>query len=263
MKEDQNMKTMCVMAVACVAQSAFAQHQGDILLTVNGGRIQTGAVLDGGVLDLDERVFLSTLGVAFPDFADDPGFDNLPGTFASGTSVGFRVRAALREWSGTSFSAIPDERMEMSFGPLGPVQTPLADEVVTGFTIRVGSNGQWHRHLEYVLASPAESGIYLMEMTLFSSDVSIAESRPFWILFNQNESTTTLQQAAAWVVSHKLCPADFNRDGFLDFFDYDDFVTCFETGGCGGGGSADFNGDGFVDFFDYDDFVSAFETGCG
>jgi hypothetical protein len=29
-------------------------------------------------------------------------------------------------------------------------------------------------------------------------------------------------------------------------------------GGCG----ADFNGDGFVDFFDYDDFVGAFEAGC-
>jgi hypothetical protein len=29
-------------------------------------------------------------------------------------------------------------------------------------------------------------------------------------------------------------------------------------GGCG----VDFNGDGFVDFFDYDDFVAAFEAGC-
>ena len=55
------------------------------------------------------------------------------------------------------------------------------------------------------------------------------------------------------------CPADFNGDGFLDFFDYNDFVTAFETGG---GLEADFNGDGFVDFFDYLDFVTAFEAGC-
>ena len=55
------------------------------------------------------------------------------------------------------------------------------------------------------------------------------------------------------------CPADFNGDGFLDFFDYLDFVTAFETGG---GLEADFNGDGFVDFFDYADFVEAFEAGC-
>jgi hypothetical protein len=56
----------------------------------------------------------------------------------------------------------------------------------------------------------------------------------------------------------QLCPADYNFDGFLDFFDYDDFVAAYETGI----GNADFNGDGFVDFFDYDDFVLAYETGC-
>ncbi|XVJ60092.1 MAG: hypothetical protein HEQ23_12140 [Tepidisphaera sp.] len=59
-----------------------------------------------------------------------------------------------------------------------------------------------------------------------------------------------------------FCSADFNEDGFVDFFDYDDFVECFETGVCPAGVSADFNEDDFVDFFDYDDFVSAFETGC-
>ncbi len=58
------------------------------------------------------------------------------------------------------------------------------------------------------------------------------------------------------------CPADFNGDGFLDFFDVDDFVTCFEGGACPTGQSADFNGDGFVDFFDFDAFAGAFEAGC-
>ena len=58
------------------------------------------------------------------------------------------------------------------------------------------------------------------------------------------------------------CPADFNGDGFADFFDFDDFVTCFESGTCPDGASADFNNDGFADFFDFDDFVTAFEAGC-
>jgi hypothetical protein len=58
------------------------------------------------------------------------------------------------------------------------------------------------------------------------------------------------------------CAADFNGDNFLDFFDYDDYVNCFETGNCPPGKTADFNGDAFVDFFDYDDYVEAFETGC-
>ena len=250
-------------ASGVLAGTTMAQHQGDVLLSVVNGRIQTGAVLDDGVLDPDERVFISTLGVAFPDFADDPGFDNLPGTFPANTSVGFRLKAALRAWDGSAFAVIPDERIEVSFGPLGPVATPVSDETVDGFTIRVGNNGQWHRHYEYVLASPAETGVYLMEMTLTSTAAEIAESLPFWIVFNQNESQATVQAAAAWVTARKLCPADFNADGFLDFFDYDDFVNCFESGTCGDGRSADFNSDGFVDFFDYDDFVSAFETGCG
>ena len=58
------------------------------------------------------------------------------------------------------------------------------------------------------------------------------------------------------------CPADFNGDGFIDFFDYDAFVSCFEAGVCPPGRSADFNGDGFADFFDYDAYVGAFEAGC-
>jgi hypothetical protein len=59
-----------------------------------------------------------------------------------------------------------------------------------------------------------------------------------------------------------FCAPDFNSDGFVDFFDYDDFTRCFEGELCAPGALADFNGDGFVDFFDYDDFVSAFEAGC-
>ena len=58
------------------------------------------------------------------------------------------------------------------------------------------------------------------------------------------------------------CVADFNRDGFVDFFDYSGFVECFEGEACEGGRDADFNGDGCVDFFDYEGFVGVYETGC-
>jgi photosystem II stability/assembly factor-like uncharacterized protein len=58
------------------------------------------------------------------------------------------------------------------------------------------------------------------------------------------------------------CRADFNADGFVDFFDFDQFILCFEGGGCPSGSSADFDADGFVDFFDLDAFIAAFEAGC-
>ncbi|MEK6701838.1 MAG: sialidase family protein [Planctomycetota bacterium] len=58
------------------------------------------------------------------------------------------------------------------------------------------------------------------------------------------------------------CPADFNADGSVDFFDYDAFVSCFEGIVCPPGKTADFDADGAIDFFDYDAFVVAFETPC-
>ncbi len=54
------------------------------------------------------------------------------------------------------------------------------------------------------------------------------------------------------------CDGDFNRDGFLDFSDFDAFVNSFEEGNA----SADFNNDGFLDFSDFDAFVAAFDAGC-
>ncbi len=63
-------------------------------------------------------------------------------------------------------------------------------------------------------------------------------------------------------VMDRPCGGDFNHDGVADFFDYDDFVRCYEGQGCPSGTTADYNHDGAVDFFDYDDFVVAFEAAC-
>jgi|GEM_PF-2034412 len=54
------------------------------------------------------------------------------------------------------------------------------------------------------------------------------------------------------------CAIDINCDGFIDFTDFDGFVSAFEAGAA----IADFNGDGFLDFTDFDAFVAAFEAGC-
>ncbi len=78
-------------------------------------------------------------------------------------------------------------------------------------------------------------------------------------------STVSSESGTNWATNVSNCPADFNGDGSVDFFDYDDFVMCFEGGACPPGPppkSADFNNDTGVDFFDYDDFVTAFETPC-
>jgi hypothetical protein len=69
------------------------------------------------------------------------------------------------------------------------------------------------------------------------------------------------QVSGSTVVVRVVQEADFNADGFVDFFDFLDYVTCFEGDPCPPGTDADFNSDGFVDFFDYLDFVTAFEGG--
>lgn len=58
------------------------------------------------------------------------------------------------------------------------------------------------------------------------------------------------------------CAADFDGDWFLDSFDFDAFVACFEGASCPANRTSDFNGDGFSDIFDYESFVEAFENGC-
>ncbi len=63
---------------------------------------------------------------------------------------------------------------------------------------------------------------------------------------------------AVLLIPGVACPADFNADGVLDFFDYLDFVAAFSNSDI----SADYNNDAVVDFFDYLDFVQAFADGC-
>lgn len=54
------------------------------------------------------------------------------------------------------------------------------------------------------------------------------------------------------------CPPDFDQSGFVDFDDYNQFVSAFVTGSA----AADFNRSGFVDFDDFNDFVVAYSAGC-
>ena len=70
---------------------------------------------------------------------------------------------------------------------------------------------------------------------------------------HNDDGIATLIDAVAAV-----CSADINNDGFVDFFDYSDYVEAFESGAP----AADMNRDDFVDFFDYDAYVGLFEAGC-
>ena len=55
------------------------------------------------------------------------------------------------------------------------------------------------------------------------------------------------------------CLADFECDGFVDFFD----VLAFHDAMTAGSPVADFNGDGLTDLGDLEAFYDQFEAGCG
>ncbi len=85
-----------------------------------------------------------------------------------------------------------------------------------------------------------------------------------YTLIGRSETTGSTQgsgfsgQGGIDITLTLYCPADFNRDGITDFFDYLDFVDDFSANSP----AADFNRDSVIDFFDYLDFVDAFSSGC-
>lgn len=56
----------------------------------------------------------------------------------------------------------------------------------------------------------------------------------------------------------RLCTADINNDGLLDFFDVQTFLTAFAAHDP----AADLTGNGSIDFFDAQAFLNAFSLGC-
>ncbi len=71
--------------------------------------------------------------------------------------------------------------------------------------------------------------------------------------------STTLTGLAVnqtYTVTAPPCPADFDRSGFVDSRDFNDFVRAYLAG------TVDFNGDGVVNSQDFFDFVNAFFTPC-
>ncbi|QOI99740.1 MAG: beta-propeller fold lactonase family protein [Phycisphaeraceae bacterium] len=81
-------------------------------------------------------------------------------------------------------------------------------------------------------------------------------------VWNPTGFVSTPSMGGFGVYNAPPCIADFNNDGFVDFFDFDAYVLCFEGEECPLGRDPDFNGDGFADFLDFDEFIRQFERGC-
>ncbi len=119
---------------------------------------------------------------------------------------------------------------------------------------------QWRRNAAVIANGPTGNGGSFAGVT--TATLTINNPSQFDAGAYDCVTTNVCGPRASEAAMLIACAVDFNCDGFVDFFDYDSYVLCFETGTCAPAASADFNGDGFIDFFDYDSFVEAFEAGC-
>lgn len=250
-----------VVLSAALVTSTFGGgtfHSGDIVLTVVDGQLVTNGT-EAGDNPTPIRLFLAEFGDLGCDaFTSNPGCDSAAGTFAPGTSIGWDAVSGLQFWNGTSFEATDVEFMQVSFGSQ---QFDIADGPAEGFSLFVQADGGFHKHVDFCMqgcplgCSPppdTDPGVYLVNLIVKSSDSSIADSEPYWLLFDYLAPAGAMDDALAWAESNLLanpCPADIDSSGTVDFDDLLALLTSW--GDCAAPPCpADLDQSGSVDFSD-------------
>ena len=188
--------TICIL-VGFAWASHGHMHAGDLEIEVHYGQIE-----------VHPGFAPSELGEIVPFATDEPGFDSHEGTFEAGVDVGFDILAPLKIWNAGAFDALnPLTEETMSVGYLALSVTSDSGPVA-GFGISTDPNGSFHNHLDFVLngsGGDPGNGVYLLELGLWTTQAGIADSDPFWIVFNNNMEESIHDEAVEWV-EHNLVP---------------------------------------------------------
>ncbi len=234
-------------------------HPADQTLCEGDGTVFTAAAtssapityqwqLNGGALSDGEGIS----GTATPELTIDPALWYYSGTI---DCVVTNVAGSVTTNGAVLTVGAP---AQITYPPQGVTVAAGQPMAMTVYTSGSGPlNYQWRRNGVDLVNDGRVSGATTADLVI---DPALVSDAGMIDVVVSNECGSATSEAAALEVTG--CAADFNGDGFLDFFDYDGFVACFEGEACLPGTSADFNGDLFVDFFDYDAFVGAFEMGC-
>lgn len=212
--------------LAVAASTAFGQHAGDIFLENIDGQLTTG-LRDETTTIHDHRAFPSEFGEFFENFTDEPGFDSDIGEFTPGTNIGFNVLDAVRVWDGQNFDTMSPVTFTISYSGF---EVETGSGFVEGFALPVNSNGEFHRHLNYVINDRAPTGVYLLQLQLWSDDPGLRASEPFYIVFNQEEHELIHDQAVEWVAA-TLVPGIHFHDVDLDAGRRNEFTLLGATPG--------------------------------
>ncbi len=104
-----------------------------------------------------------------------------------------------------------------------------------------------------------EGYLRILELTPDSSTIRVRTYSP-WTGMHLTDSGNffDLELMTAPGYDGRLCTADMNNDGVLDFFDVQTFLTRFAAHDP----QADLTGNGSIDFFDVQSFLGQFSVGC-
>lgn len=263
---DRNTRLAALGMALVLAGSADAQHLGDIALGIAGpadaAEIATGVWEPATGMMTPARVFGGLFGdTGFAGFTANPGFDAPPGTFATGTRIGFDALAGVQKFVGDALVPGTGAWVEVSFLTLSAV---IEDEPTPGFDLAVSSSGGFHRHLNFMLGDASGElpapGVYVLELSLYSTDPMVAASEPFWIAFGHEVPIVEVEAATEWIEANldpPTCPGDLDGDGSVGGGDLANLLAGWGTT------QPDLDGDGVVGGSDLAIQLSNWGSFCG
>ncbi len=203
------------------------------------------------------------IGATLPYVSTDRARAMIAMTFGAG--------GRLEYWFSDEFEIRPDPR----FGDAPPVvevtapgsgtsfsgggNIPIAwtasdDEGIRGFHIQASYDGArtWH-FVAKDLPSESRTFDWNLPASTGFDDVRIRV-----IVIDQRYQDSSDTTGILAILPGDGCPADFNSDGILNFFDVQAFLNAFTSEDM----AADFNNDSMFDFFDVQEFLAQFSAGC-
>jgi hypothetical protein len=203
---------MCCLAAFGFATpvSLFAQHAGDLEFRYAGGKISLEADSgEPGFLD-GHRLFGADMNVGglFDRNTDEPGFIS---EIDIGLGIGAndvidynvlesRFGYYLNYWNvATGMVENTSTTLRIDDNPTGfLVVSSMFGGTGTGAIGQADGLGDFHSHIDFTLSEGADLGIYAMLMEMTTDAAGVANSDPFWVVFNYGMSETDHENAMAF-----------------------------------------------------------------
>ncbi len=230
-----------------IQDSSLATAVGTATVTVVAPREPDAAHTAPGVLadyyavgNISSLPNFSTLTPYASEFVDQINYPSTDGTFA-GSGRADQVGAVF-----TGYIQVPALDFYLLF-----CTSDDGSKLYLGNTLLINNDGS-HGMTEKSAQVALKPGLHKVRIEFFENGGACGLTAGIMA----SKGTRVIIPASMW--RRETCIADFDGTGFVDFDDYNAFVTDFEAGS----DTADVDASGFVDIEDFTYFVQLFEAGC-